>query len=318
MIQPSQKASAVRGPLSAVVPVGLLRAYVRRAPVGPGRPVLLRTVLNPALRDYPRQVTSVTRFGARMRLDTRDLIQRYVYLFGVWEPHLNRWVAGALRPGDTFVDIGANIGYFSLLAASRVGPTGRVVAVEASAEVSRRLSEHSDLNGYGTVIRLVNAAISDKRETLHFVLASSRNIGANSIVPYDGPAESSFEMTAQPLGELLRPEELRSARVIKVDVEGAEGAVVRGMAGLLSQLRPDAEVAIEVSPDRMAALGEDAEDLMATFLHHGFHPYRLVNSYDPGDYPEAIRQPLPPIRWRGPVAEESEFVFSRVDTERLG
>lgn len=298
--------------------VNLMRAYVRHAPIGPGRAALLRNVLNSALRDYPRRLTAVTRFGARMRLDTRDLIQRYVYLFGVWEPHLTRWVAGALRPGDTFVDVGANIGYFSLLAASRVGPTGHVVAVEASAAVHRRLTEHSDLNGYGAVVRAVNAAVSDKRETLHFVLASSQNIGANSIVPYDGPAESSFEMAARPLGELLRPDELRSARIIKVDVEGAEGAVVRGMAGLLDQLRPDAEVAIEVSPDRMAALGEDAEDLMATFRRHGFHPYRLVNSYDPGEYPEAIRRPMAPTRWHGPVTEEIELVFSRVDAERLG
>ncbi|MFJ4985102.1 FkbM family methyltransferase [Streptomyces sp. NPDC088732] len=298
--------------------MNLMRTYVRHVRVGPGRATLARKVLNADLRDHPREVETVTRFGARMRLDTRDLIQRYVYLFGIWEPHLTRWVAGSLRPGDTFVDVGANVGYFSLLAASRVGVTGHVVAVEASAAVHRRLIEHRDLNGYGAIVRAVNAAVSDKRETLRFVLASSQNIGANSIVPYDGPAESSFEMTAQPLGELLRADELRSARVIKVDVEGAEGAVVRGLAGLLDQLRPDAEVAIEVSPERMAALGDDAGDLMDTFRRHGFHPYRLPNSYDPGDYPQAIRRPVVPMRWHGPVIEESELVFSRVDAERLG
>jgi hypothetical protein len=103
-----------------------------------------------------------------------------------------------------------------------------------------------------------------------------------------------------------------------VDVEGAEGGVVRGLVPMLDRLRPDAELTVEVTPDRMAQLGDSVDELMATMAEHGFHAYRLANDYDPGSYPAAIRHPKPPVRWRGPVTEESDLVFSRVDEETLG
>ncbi len=297
--------------------VTLGRRYVRDAPVPVGKAALAARYLNPYLRDHPRQRVVEARFGARFAVDTRDLIQRYVYLFGVWEPHMTGWLQRRLRPGDTFVDVGAHVGYFSMLAAGLVGDAGRVVAVEASPEFYGRLQGHADLNGFGNV-RAVNAAVSDSRETLTFILASSINTGANSIVPYDGPVESSFETEARPLPELLESDEVARARVIKVDVEGAEGKVARGMAPLLDQLRPDAEITIEVTPERMAQLGDSVEELMETMTRAGFHAYRLANDYAPASYPPTLRQPpAVPTRLRGKVDGESDLIFSRVDADDL-
>ncbi|MEV7996059.1 FkbM family methyltransferase [Streptomyces sp. NPDC086077] len=291
--------------------------YVRHAPGTLGKAALAARVLNPHLRDHPRRRVVETRSGARFAVDTEDLIQRYLYLFGAWEPHLTGWLRSRLGPGDGFVDVGANIGVFSVLAARLVGATGRVVAVEASPACHRRLERHVRLNGCRTV-RAVNAAASDRRGKLTFTLASSRNTGANSIVPYDGPAEAVFEVDAAPLPDLLAPGELERARVIKIDVEGAEGAVVRGLAPLLRRLRPDAEITIEVTPARMAALGDSVEELLETMAGAGFHVYRLVNDYDPASYPPALGGPRRvPLRWRAPVSGESDLVFSRTDAEAL-
>src|SRR5262249_8755716 len=138
--------------------------------------------------DHPRRRVVDTLDGTRLAVDTQDLIQRYVYLFGVWEPHLTAWLRGRLRPGDTFVDVGANVGVFSVLASRLVGERGRVVSIEASPVFHERLLRQAELNGCGN-LRAVNAAVADSRRTLTFVLASSRNMGANSIVPYDGVAE---------------------------------------------------------------------------------------------------------------------------------
>lgn len=258
-----------------------------------------------------------TRFGATFAVDTQDLIQRYLYLFGVWEPHMTRWLQRRLKPGDVFVDIGANIGYYSVLASRLVGGSGKVVAVEASPTFLGLLQRHARRNGCAN-IRTVNAAVSDREELLTFILASSRNMGANSVVPYDGPAESTFEIAARPLPDLLTEDEIARARVIKVDVEGAEGGVVRGLVPLLDRLRPDAELTVEVTPQRMAELGDSVEELLAALTGHGFHVYRLTNDYAAGSYPDALRRaPEVPVRWRGPVAEESDLVFSRVDAESL-
>jgi FkbM family methyltransferase len=296
--------------------VTLGRRYVRDAPGGFGKALLAGRVLNPYLREHPRRRLVETRSGARFAVDTQDLIQRYLYLFGEWEPHMAHWLRGRLRPGDGFVDVGANIGVYAVLAARLVGPAGRVVAVEASPDFHRRVLLHAGLNGCANV-RAVNAAVSDRRRMLTFVLASSRNMGANSIVPYDGPAESTFESEAVPLADLLRPEEVATARVIKVDVEGAEGGVVRGMEPLLDRLRPDAEVVMEVTPERMAQLGDSADELRAIMRNHGFHAYRLPNDYAAESYPRALRRPEPPVRLRGALTGETELVFSRVEAERL-
>lgn len=298
--------------------VGLGLAYVRHVPSPLGKAQLVTRYVNPHLRDRARQRVVRARFGAWFTVDTQDLIQRYLYMFGIWEPHMTWWLQGRLRPGDTFIDVGANIGYYSVLASQLVGDGGRVVAIEASPAFHRKLQQQVRINGCEN-IRAVNGAVSDERRMLTFVLASSANMGANSIVPYDGPAESSFEIEALPLSEILTAAEIDSARVIKIDVEGAEGPVVRGLAPMLDKLRPDAEITVEVTPERMAQLGDSVGELLATMREHGFHVYRLANDYAPESYPAAIRGPrVPPVRWRGPVVEESDLIFSRIDAETLG
>ncbi|MGW2326767.1 FkbM family methyltransferase [Streptomyces sp. NPDC001700] len=295
----------------------LTRAYVRHAPWSAGKRALVERYLNAALRDRPLHRLARTRFGATLAVDTQDLIQRYLYLFGVWEPHMTRWLQRRLRPGDAFVDVGANIGYYSVLASRLVGPGGTVVAIEASPTFHQLLLRHARRNACAN-IRALNAAVSDREQLLTFILASSRNMGANSIVPYDGPAESTFDITARPLPDLLTEDEIARARVIKIDVEGAEGGVVRGLAPLLPTLRPDAELTIEVTPQRMADLGESVDELLEVLASHGFHPYHLPNDYAAATYPAALRNAAKvPVRWRGPVTEESDLVFSRVDAETL-
>jgi FkbM family methyltransferase len=230
---------------------------------------------------------------------------------------MTNWLQRRLKPGDGFIDVGANVGVFSVLASQLVGDKGQVVAIEASPVFHRRLLQQSRLNGCRN-IRAVNAAVSDSRKALTFVLASSHNMGANSVVPYDGPAESTFEIEAVPLPELLGPSETANARVIKIDVEGAEGSVIRGLAPLLDKLRPDAEITVEVTPSRMAQLGDSAEELLKTMTDAGFHVYRLPNDYAAESYPGALSgEPLVPVRWRRPVTAESDLIFSRVDAERL-
>ncbi|MFF4735065.1 FkbM family methyltransferase [Streptomyces sp. NPDC001262] len=292
------------------------RWYVRHAPGAPGKGPLA-AALNPRLRDRPRRAVVRARCGSRMAVDTQDLIQRYIYMFGAWEPHMTRWLQRRLQPGDTFVDVGANIGYFSLLASQLVGPSGHVVAIEASPLFHRKLVAHVELNA-GSNVRTVNAAVSAEREKLLFTLASSTNMGANSAVPYAGTAESTFEAEAQPLPDLLTPTEIAGARIIKIDVEGAEGRVVRGMAPLLAKLRSDAEITVEVTPERMEQLGDSADELLSTMRDHGFHMYRLANDYAPESYPAALaRVGRGPVRWRGPMVGECDLVFSRTDAEML-
>ena len=91
----------------------------------------------------PFETTARTREGLRMQIRCPDQIQERIYLFGIWEPAITRFVKGRLKPGDLFVDIGANVGYYSLLAAKLVGSEGQVIAIEASPTIARKLEQNS-------------------------------------------------------------------------------------------------------------------------------------------------------------------------------
>lgn len=103
---------------------------------------------------------------------------------------MTQWLKRRLRPGDTYIDVGANVGYFSLLAAQLVGEKGRVVAIEASPTFHARILRHAELNDCHH-LRAVNAAVADERKTVTLILASSNNMGAASIVPYGAPLRTS-------------------------------------------------------------------------------------------------------------------------------
>ena len=90
-----------------------------------------------------------------------DMIGRRIFLFGVWEPEMTAYVEATLRPGGVFIDVGANIGYYSMLASRLVGPSGSVVAIEPSptnfSELKRNIALNHALN-----IRAIDMAVGDE------------------------------------------------------------------------------------------------------------------------------------------------------------
>ena len=102
---------------------------------------------------------------------TKDVIQRYCYVFGIWEPNITHWTEAFLREGDLVLDVGANIGYFSLLASQAVGTTGTVVAVEPVPSIVTALKTNLAMNSAANVVVHAVAAGSqppvDRNQVLH-------------------------------------------------------------------------------------------------------------------------------------------------------
>jgi hypothetical protein len=113
----------------------------------------------------PLTVDSITEDGIRMRCRLPDVIQMYVYLFGTWEPDLAGLLRRRLRPGDTFIDVGANIGCMTALAGRLVGPRGTVVAIKPCPAAIAALQETVARNDL-TNVRLVACAVSDRGHEL--------------------------------------------------------------------------------------------------------------------------------------------------------
>ncbi|GCD99714.1 FkbM family methyltransferase [Embleya hyalina] len=293
----------------------LLRAYVRHAPGTVGKRPLVDRFLDDHLRTHPLHTTARLRSGDLVTVTTSDVIQRYQYLFGEWEPNLSAFLRDRLRPGDTFIDVGAHRGAFSLLASHAVGPTGHVVAIEPTPQFHKDLVGAASTN-HRTNIRTIRSAASDTTGTLILYLEDPANLGHTTVVRPRN-VHTTFHVPTAPLAELLSQAELSTARVIKIDVEGAEAAAVRGLLPALPRLREDAELVVEVTPRLLAKQGESTTGIIDKLREYGFHAYTLTNDYDPATYPRAIRRPQAPVRCIGTPEQMTDLVFSRIDADLL-
>lgn len=299
-----------KSPPARRLATAVVRSYLRYFPVAAGKEALWNRVVDPYLAWHSHPFVARTRFGACMAGDTRDMIQQYVYFFGFWEPDLTGWITSRLQPGDVFVDVGANIGYYSLLASGLVGDDGKVVSVEASPAIFRQLRGNLDRNRSGNV-RAVNVAASDCKARLQLFRGPSHNIGETSLFQADGfTADGMVE--AAPLADILEAGELARARLLKIDVEGAEAAVLRGLVPMLGRMRADLELIVEFHPQYLTQPGQSAEDLVKLLRGAGFHAARLENDYWPFAYlrNRSIKRPTP---LRTPITGETVIVFSRQD-----
>jgi FkbM family methyltransferase len=265
-------------------------------------------------------VEAKTSFGATVSVDAGDVTGRYIYYFGMKEPNLTEWIARRLRPGDVFVDVGANIGYFSLLASGLVGDSGKVIAVEALPKIFERLVSNVKANRASNV-RTVCSAAWDRRQTLTLYTRADRPPGTTTAVPILADRwrlEDKCQVSAAPLSAILRPYEMRAVRLVKIDVEGAEWHVVAGMTPLLQVCRDDLEIVIEVTRKALVADGKCPEDLLDFFASWGFHAYRIENDYAGSAY-FGNNVPLRPTRIEAfPTAtEQADLIFSRVDAASL-
>jgi FkbM family methyltransferase len=156
--------------------------------------------------------TARTIFGARFRCDRADFIQRRLAFFGLFEPNLTYFARSVLKPGDIFIDVGANIGYYTILAAAQVGPAGKVYAIEASPTTCDLLRANLALNDLRNVIA-VNMAVTDTECRVRIKSVDSRNIGTNQIERVDG-AEADT-VPGRPLADIVAPD-LDNARLIKM------------------------------------------------------------------------------------------------------
>jgi FkbM family methyltransferase len=257
----------LRAPNALIPP---LRAYLRWAPGSFGKRTLWTRVAQPLAR-RPRPFVARTAYGFTIAGDQRLIMPRCTYWFGSWEPPLSEWIRRALQPGDVFVDVGANFGYYTLLAARAVAPGGSVVAVEASPSTAHRLLDNIARNRVQNV-RVVQAAAVAEHGAVPFYRAS--NDAENSTVPRRG-VEPAGEVRALPLPDLLTETELRRTRVIKIDVEGGELAVLRGLRPAAEALRGDAVIAVEAHHHMLAVQGATLSDLLDVLRPAGFEALEL-------------------------------------------
>jgi FkbM family methyltransferase len=185
----------------------------------------LRWVKSTAHSDYVEGVV-----GHKMHLDERDSLQLSVTR--VLEPVITRLFQQEIRPGQTVLDVGANIGYFTLLLARQVGPSGRVYAFEPDPTNHGILLRNVELNGYRNVTA-VRRAVWDSTGPLRLFL-SDENRGDHRVYDSDD-GRPSVTIDAVRLDDFFEVPPRVDA--IKMDIQGAERHALSGMRRLLESNR---------------------------------------------------------------------------------
>jgi FkbM family methyltransferase len=181
-----------------------------------------------------------------------------------WEPASTQWVLESLRSGATFVDVGAHAGYFALLAAWCVGPSGHVYAFEPDPVNCDILRRNVELNGFHNVVveQLAVAGASGRRS----LYRSPKNTGDHRLAPEAG--REAVEVEAVALDAYWRSR--GPVDFVKIDTQGAEAEVVSGARRLLAS-SPQARVLLEFWPYGLERAGSSAAELVERLEACGLH-----------------------------------------------
>jgi FkbM family methyltransferase len=221
----------------------------------------------------------------RFRLDPTQMTQRMMLQAftqgSLYEPSECLFLSRVLQPGDTFVDAGAHVGFFSVLAAHLVGADGHVVAIEAERRNQSQVLEHIALNAVSN-IHLVSQALSDAPGTATFFV-NRDNDGGNALWDvgqhfYNAQSRVAPQrrtVLTTTLDRAVMEVGLARPRAVKMDIEGAELAALRGAHALLSAGVPF--WLIEVNPPALAFMGVTEAELRAHMSGYGYAPYLLMS-----------------------------------------
>lgn len=254
-------------------------SWLRAIPWLPARRLALGA-LNAALKQQPREFESTTRFGFRVTGTTLDLIQRYLYIFGVWEPDATAALLPYLREGSTVIDVGANIGYFSLLASVAVGASGSVHAVEALPSTVELLERNIELNRARNVT-VHPVAASDHDGEVEVFRATEAFLGSSSTRKGE---HGEGRVRSMRLDDLFEQVDGSDLSILKIDVEGDEAAVLRGAARLLETMRAPAAALVELSPGGSAEQRHNRRTVLDLMSSHGFAAFGVPNEYSSRRY----------------------------------
>lgn len=205
--------------------------------------------------------------GHKMFLDPRDSLM--LSLGEEYEPLATAVVKKLVKKGDTILDIGANIGYYTLLFAKLAGENGRVFAFEPEPENFSILKKNIEANGYQNVV-LVQKAVFDKNEKIKLYLRDD-NRGDHRI--YDsGDGRQTIEITSVRLDDYFKNHNGK-IDFIKMDIQGAEGAALSGMRNLLKENNPI--MLTEFWPFGIQRFGMEAQGYLNMLQNCGFESYFL-------------------------------------------
>jgi FkbM family methyltransferase len=195
----------------------------------------------------------------------------HVLLFGSYEPEVRKIFRTVLPLGGVAVDVGANVGWHTLLMASLVGVSGRVLAIEPNPALQLRLHDHLYLNRLGHV-EVISSVAADTEEMMEFYAPglNDRNSGNGHVIERPPGDAETIRVAARRLDTIIATAKCERLDLIKIDVEGFEWRVLRGGDDSIAKFRP--HIVFEYNAE-YSSRGGGTPELLTDFFQ--MHRYRL-------------------------------------------
>jgi FkbM family methyltransferase len=212
------------------------------------------------------------RNGMRIEVDPRDYIGRKIIAEGCFEPETFEFIQSYIQPGMIFLDIGANVGQYTLLGSQLVGPGGKVYAFEPHPILSSVLSRNVGLNECSNVL-CEKLAVAEREGVQTLFHSPPNRFGETALVPYAEQTESTPVRTVS-VDAYVRSNMIEQVDLIKIDVEGAELHVLEGATDLLTG-SAGLTLILEFNDGAARRFGHWLADLASFLRARGFALYRL-------------------------------------------
>jgi FkbM family methyltransferase len=199
----------------------------------------------------------------------------FLRLKGEYEPTNAQAFIDSIQPGDTVVDIGANIGTFTLLAARAVGEQGQVHVFEPDPENLKLLSKNLADNHFQQV-HVVPKAVGDRAGSIHLAV-EDKDKGGGQITT----AATGLEVEMVTLDDYAIAQHITTIDVLKIDIEGAELLALKGAQQILTKSK-QTTLFMEINPGASAAFGHSVDDLLELLQSYGFTPRVLIDEHAGG------------------------------------
>ena len=220
-------------------------------------------------RPAPRVVK--LRSGAMIYVNPTDYLQLLIYYTGAFEPHCLPYLRGCVNQGGTIVDVGANIGFYTLESSLAVGPTGRVISIEAAPPHAGALQKNIELNGMRNT-SLIEVAVGDSVGEAKLALPRGDNLGMYTLGAVN--SDEVYSVALRRMDDLLEKQYVDSIDLIKMDIEGSEYRALRGATKTLVTHKP--ALLIELNEVALRQCGSSAQAVKDLLREVGYRGW-LIN-----------------------------------------
>ena len=209
--------------------------------------------------------------GAIVVLNPRDPVVSGALTFRIYEKNEIAFFKRILEPGQTMLDIGANVGLYTAIGGKVIGPSGKIICFEPDLQSLGFLKKTVSKNQLDFA-EIINAAASDQSGTARLHVSNS-NRGDNRLYANDF-SDESFEVETLRIDNLLLDKGVAKVDVVKIDVQGFEGQVISGMEKIL-KVSKNLRMLMEFWPKGLEDAGSDAEEMLSKLESLGLRVYEL-------------------------------------------